>query len=60
MRFVVLISVAPAERENGHQRGWLHHQYGQPGWWASVDDPEDSDGQLIDEDNLVRAAARRA
>jgi len=35
-------------------------KYGQPGWWASLDDPEDNDGQLIDEDNLVRAAARRA
>jgi HTH-type transcriptional regulator/antitoxin MqsA len=33
--------------------------YGQPGWWASLDDPDDNDGQLIDEDNLVRAAARR-
>ena len=34
-------------------------EYGQPGWWASLDDPADDDGQLIDEDNLVRAAARR-
>ena len=33
--------------------------YGQPGWWASLDDPEDNEGQLIDEDNTIRAAARR-
>jgi putative zinc finger/helix-turn-helix YgiT family protein len=33
--------------------------YGQPGWWASLDDPDDKEGQLADEDNLVRAAARR-
>jgi hypothetical protein len=33
--------------------------YGQPGWWASLDDPADTDGQLTDEDNVIRAAARR-
>jgi HTH-type transcriptional regulator/antitoxin MqsA len=33
--------------------------YGQPGWWASLDDPKDLDGQLVDEDNDIRAAARR-
>ncbi len=33
--------------------------YGQPGWWASLDDPSDTEGQLTDEDNVVRAAARR-
>ena len=33
--------------------------YGQPGWWASLDDPNDIEGQLTDEDNVVRAAARR-
>jgi HTH-type transcriptional regulator/antitoxin MqsA len=33
--------------------------YGQPGWWASVDDPADTEGQLMDEDNVIRAAARR-
>jgi HTH-type transcriptional regulator/antitoxin MqsA len=33
--------------------------YGQPGWWASFDDPEDTEGQLIDEDNTIRGAARR-
>jgi HTH-type transcriptional regulator/antitoxin MqsA len=33
--------------------------YGQPGWWASIDDPTDTEGQLTDEDNVVRAAARR-
>jgi HTH-type transcriptional regulator/antitoxin MqsA len=33
--------------------------YGQPGWWASLGDPEDTEGQLTDEDNTIRAAARR-
>ena len=33
--------------------------YGQPGWWASLDDPLDNEGQLTDEDNVIRAAARR-
>jgi HTH-type transcriptional regulator/antitoxin MqsA len=33
--------------------------YGQPGWWASLDDPADDEGQLIDEDNVIRTAARR-
>jgi HTH-type transcriptional regulator/antitoxin MqsA len=33
--------------------------YGQPGWWASIDDPVDDEGQLTDEDNVIRAAARR-
>jgi hypothetical protein len=22
--------------------------YGQPGWWASIDDPSDDEGQLTD------------
>jgi HTH-type transcriptional regulator / antitoxin MqsA len=33
--------------------------YGQPGWWASLDDPTDNEGQLTDEDNVIRTAARR-
>jgi HTH-type transcriptional regulator/antitoxin MqsA len=33
--------------------------YGQPGWWASLDDACDNEGQLTDEDNVIRAAARR-
>jgi HTH-type transcriptional regulator / antitoxin MqsA len=33
--------------------------YGQPGWWASLNDAEDTEGQLTDEDNVIRAAARR-
>jgi putative zinc finger/helix-turn-helix YgiT family protein len=27
--------------------------------WASIDDPADNEGQLTDEDNVIRAAARR-
>jgi len=25
--------------------------YKQPGWWCSLTDPDDMDGQLVDEDN---------
>jgi hypothetical protein len=39
--------------------GGVPFTYGQPGWWATLDDPADEDGQLVDEDNVVRAAARR-
>jgi HTH-type transcriptional regulator / antitoxin MqsA len=34
-------------------------QYRQPGWWCSLDDPNDLEGQLVDEDNLVAEMARR-
>ncbi len=34
-------------------------EYRQPGWWCSLDDPDDLDGQLVDEDNLVAEMARR-
>ena len=33
--------------------------YGQPGWWASLADPADNEGQLVDDDNIVWAAAHR-
>lgn len=33
--------------------------YEQPGWWCSIENPNDNEGQLTDEDNLVRIAARR-
>ena len=33
--------------------------YGQPGWWAELDDPADNEGQLTDDDNAIRTAARR-
>jgi len=33
--------------------------YRQPGWWCSLDDPDDTDGQLVDEDNLIAETARR-
>jgi HTH-type transcriptional regulator/antitoxin MqsA len=33
--------------------------YGQPGWWASLDDVADTEGQLTDDDNIIRSAARR-
>ena len=34
-------------------------EYRQPGWWCSLDDPTDLDGQLVDDDNLVAEMARR-
>ena len=42
----------------------LHHEgqaveYRQPGWWCSLDDPNDLEGQLVDEDNLVAERIRR-
>nr|WP_294502703.1 hypothetical protein [uncultured Rhodopila sp.] len=39
--------------------GGVPFTYAQPGWWASLEDPADEDGQPVDEDNAVRAAARR-
>jgi HTH-type transcriptional regulator / antitoxin MqsA len=34
--------------------------YIQPGWWCSLTDPDDMEGQLVDEDNQVADLARRA
>lgn len=33
--------------------------YMQPGWWCSLTDPGDMDGQLVDEDNQIADMARR-
>ena len=33
--------------------------YKQPGWWCSLTDPDDMDGQLVDDDNQVAEMARR-
>ena len=33
--------------------------YLQPGWWCSLDDPDDVEGQLVDEDNQIAEMARR-
>lgn len=38
--------------------GKIFH-YRQPGWWCSLDDPNDLEGQLVDDDNLVAEMARR-
>lgn len=37
----------------------IDFEYRQPGWWCSLDDPEDLEGQLVDEDNLVADMAER-
>jgi HTH-type transcriptional regulator / antitoxin MqsA len=33
--------------------------YLQPGWWYSLVDPDDMEGQLVDEDNQIAEMARR-
>ncbi len=33
--------------------------YLQPGWWCSLSDPDDMEGQLVDEDNQIADMARR-
>ena len=33
--------------------------YQQPGWWCSLTDPEDTEGQLVDDDNQIAEMARR-
>jgi HTH-type transcriptional regulator / antitoxin MqsA len=33
--------------------------YWQPGWWCSLTDPNDNEGQLVDDDNVVAERARR-
>jgi hypothetical protein len=34
-------------------------RYRQPGWWCSLEDSEDTEGQLVDDDNLIAEMARR-
>lgn len=34
-------------------------RYRQPGWWCSLEDPNDTEGQVIDDDNLIAEMARR-
>ena len=33
--------------------------YMQPGWWCSLTDPDDMEGQLVDEDNQIAEMAER-
>ena len=35
------------------------YSYNQPGWWCSLTDPDDTEGQLVDGDNQVAEMARR-
>ncbi len=35
------------------------YTYLQPGWWCSLTDPDDMEGQLVDEDNRIAEMARR-
>ena len=34
-------------------------RYRQPGWWCSLTNPDDLEGQLVDDDSLVAEMARR-
>jgi HTH-type transcriptional regulator/antitoxin MqsA len=36
-----------------------NYTYLQPGWWCSLIDPDDMEGQLVDEDNHIAQMARR-
>ncbi len=35
------------------------YSYKQPGWWCSLTDPDDTEGQLVDGDNQIAEMARR-
>ena len=35
------------------------YTYLQPAWWCSLTDPDDMEGQLVDEDNQIAEMARR-
>jgi HTH-type transcriptional regulator/antitoxin MqsA len=35
------------------------YSYKQPGWWCSLTDPDDTEGELVDGDNQVADMARR-
>ena len=35
------------------------YTYLQPGWWCALADPDDMEGQLVDEDNQIADMARR-
>lgn len=35
------------------------YTYLQPGWWCSLTDPDDMEGQLVDDDNQIADMARR-
>jgi len=35
------------------------YAYLQPGWWCSLTDPDDMEGQLVDDDNQIAEMARR-
>ena len=35
------------------------YTYFQPGWWCSLTDPDDMEGQLVDDDNQIAEMARR-
>ncbi len=35
------------------------YTYLQPGWWCSLTDPDDMEGQLVNEDNQIAEMARR-
>jgi HTH-type transcriptional regulator / antitoxin MqsA len=39
--------------------GWKIFHYRQPGWWCSLDNPDDLEGQFVDADNLVAEMAQR-
>ena len=47
------------EKRVSFKVGGKTFSYLQPGWWCSLTDAEDMEGQLVDEDNQVAEMARR-
>ena len=47
------------EKQVTLEMGGRSFSYLQPGWWCSVDDADDMEGQLVDDDNLIAEMARR-
>jgi HTH-type transcriptional regulator/antitoxin MqsA len=52
-------SMTRGEKEVSFEIDGKTYTYLQPGWWCSLTDPDDLDGQLVDEDNQVADMARR-
>ena len=48
------------EKEVTFTVGGKSFTYSQPGWWCSLTDPDDMEGQLVDEDNQIAEMARKS
>jgi HTH-type transcriptional regulator / antitoxin MqsA len=50
---------ARGEKEMAVVVDGVRYPYMQPGWWCSLTDPDDMEGQLVDEDNQIADMAER-